>query len=80
MCMQPVRFHSKMCLLSLVWKDKLPENFISCKFFFLHERRFDFFGRCFAVPKNYFTDPERTADLSLRTTDLDADLLGLANI
>jgi len=60
------KVHSKLCLLSLVWK-------ISClkmlfyTFFFLQECRFDFFGMYFAVPENCFADP------SLRTTGLEAN-------
>jgi len=57
----------------LVWFGK-----ISClkifytKFFFLQERRFVFFGMCFAVAENCF------ADSTLRTTDLDERLLWLS--
>ena len=40
----------------VTWKFNFTQNF------FLQERRFNFFGRCFAVPENFPADP------SLRTT------------
>ena len=47
-----ITYHSsKLCLLSLVWKNKFPENYIFIQNFFLQERCVDFFGRCFAVPR-----------------------------
>ena len=78
MCMkrEPVRFHSKLCLLSLVWRKKktLSENLILLQFFFLQERCFDLFGMYFAVPEKYFADPERTAEPSLRAIELKRDI------
>jgi len=49
---------SKLCLLSLVWKNKFPENFILQKFF-LQERRVDFFERCFAVSRKFSRGPQK---------------------
>jgi len=55
---------SKLCLLSLVWKNKLPENFILHKFFFFRSVVLIFLEGASRSPENRLADP------SLRTTDL----------
>jgi len=62
---------SKSCFLSLVWENKLPENFILHNIFFFRSIVLIFLEGASRSPKNCLTDPKRTADPSLRTTALD---------
>jgi len=55
---------SKLCLLSLVRKKKLPENFILHEIFFLSSVVLIFLENASPSPENCL------ADLSLRTTGL----------
>ena len=61
---------SKLCLLSLVWKNKLPEIFISHKIFFFMSVVLIFLEGASRSPENCLADPKRTADTSFRTTAL----------
>ena len=62
---------SKLCLLSLVWKNKFPENFILQKNFFFRSVVLIFLKGASRSPENSLADPKRTADPSLRTTGLE---------
>ena len=44
MCILRVRFHGKLCLLSLVWRDKSLGKSYFKQNFFLQERRFFFWN------------------------------------
>ena len=61
---------SKLCLLSFVWKNKLPENFILHKIFFFSSVVLIFLEGASRSPENCLADPKRTAEPSLRTTGL----------
>jgi len=55
-------------MLSLVWKNKLPENFILHKNFFSRSVVLIFLEGASRSPENCLADLKRTADPSLRTT------------
>jgi len=48
---------SKLCLLSLVWKNKLPENFILHKIFFFKSVVLIFLEGASRSPENCLADP-----------------------